>query len=30
MHVIDACFESIRTGRAVEIPKTVHQGGIVS
>jgi xylose dehydrogenase (NAD/NADP) len=30
MHAIDACFESIRTGRAVEIPKTVHQGGIVS
>lgn len=30
MHVIDACFESIRTGRAVEIPNTIHQGGVVS
>jgi predicted dehydrogenase len=23
MHVIDTCFESMRTGRAVEIPKTI-------
>jgi hypothetical protein len=30
MRVIDACFESIRTGRAVEIPDTIHQGGVVS
>ena len=30
MRAIDACFESIRTGRAVEIPDTIHQGGIVS
>jgi D-xylose 1-dehydrogenase (NADP+, D-xylono-1,5-lactone-forming) len=30
MHVIDACFESIRTGRAVEIPNNIHQGGVVS
>ena len=30
MHAIDACFESIRTGRAVEIPNNIHQGGIVS
>jgi predicted dehydrogenase len=30
MHVIDACFESIRTGRAVEIPNTIHQGGVLS
>jgi predicted dehydrogenase len=29
MHAIDACFESIRTGRAVDIPNTVHQGGVV-
>ncbi|HUT08796.1 MAG TPA: Gfo/Idh/MocA family oxidoreductase [Candidatus Latescibacteria bacterium] len=29
MHVIDACFESIRTGRAVEIPNNIHQGGVV-
>jgi len=30
MHVIDACFESTRTGRAVEIPNNIHQGGVVS
>jgi predicted dehydrogenase len=30
MQVIDACFESIRTGRAVEIPNTIHQGGVLS
>ena len=30
MHVIDACFESTRIGRAVEIPNNIHQGGIVS
>ena len=30
MRVIDACFESIRTGRAVEIPNTIHQEGVVS
>jgi predicted dehydrogenase len=30
MHAIDACFESIRTGRAVEIPNTIHQGDGVS
>ncbi len=30
MHVIDACFESIRTGRAVEIHNNIHQGGVVS
>ena len=29
-HVIDACFESTRTGRAVEIPNNIHQGGVVS
>jgi len=29
MHVIDACFESIRTGRAVEIPNNIRQGGVV-
>jgi len=26
MRVIDACFESIRTGRPVEIANTIHQG----
>ncbi len=30
MRVIDACFESIRTGRAVEIPNHIQQGGVVS
>jgi predicted dehydrogenase len=30
MHVIDACFESVRTGRAVEISNIFHQGGVVS
>lgn len=30
MHVIDACFESIRTGRAVEIPDNILRGGVVS
>lgn len=30
MHVIDACFESLRTGRPVEIPNNIHQGGVVS
>lgn len=30
MRTIDACFESIRTGRPVEIPNTIHQGGVVS
>jgi len=30
MRAIDACFESIRAGRTVEIPNTIRQGGIVS
>jgi predicted dehydrogenase len=30
MQVIDAWLESIRTGRAVEIPNTIHQGGVLS
>lgn len=30
MRAIDACFESIRTGRTVEIPNAIQQGGIVS
>ena len=30
MHVIDACFESVRTGRPVEISNIFHQGGVVS
>ena len=30
MRSIDACFESIRTGRAVEIPNNIHQRGVMS
>jgi predicted dehydrogenase len=30
MHIIDACFESVRTGRPVEISNIFHQGGVVS
>jgi predicted dehydrogenase len=30
MRAIGACFESVRTGRAVEIPNNLHQGGGVS
>jgi predicted dehydrogenase len=30
MHAIDACFESLRTGRAVKIPNHIQQGGVVS
>jgi xylose dehydrogenase (NAD/NADP) len=30
MRTIDACFESIRTGRPVEIPNIIHRGGVVS
>ena len=30
MDVIDACFESIRTGRPVEISNTFYQGGVVT
>jgi predicted dehydrogenase len=30
MHVIDACFESIRTGRAVIIQKVIQSGGSTS
>ena len=28
MRAIDACFESIRTGQAVAIPKIVESGGV--
>jgi predicted dehydrogenase len=30
MHVIDACFASMRTGRAVAIPKAIQPGGTAS
>ena len=28
MHAIDACFESIRTGQAVAIPRIIESGGV--